>query len=572
MADFVNLFSDFLNLVEEKVESGSIWREQPVDLLTFFKSKEFLRETPYPGKQTELLETVNKILWWKLTGISKLCREDLREVLEIISMYGKGSGKDFLVSGIVAYVAYLLCCMTDPQRYFNFGKDEPIDIVNVALNSNQANEVFFKKLKARLRNCKWFKESKFKTPTTYNEFQITRSRIRFHKNITCHSAHSEAESYEGFNPLVVVFDEYGGYTPENAKNSYDILKTSASTRYNDKYLLIFISYPRSENCPMFTKYQNALSSKSRSVWTTIGKTWEVNLKVKKETFAEDYEKDPEGTMMRIECIPPIHSEGLFKFPERIDAVTSFGKQAQCNDLIIEEVIITRQLKNGEERHYVGVQLHNLELNPQHTYYLGGDCGVTGDTYVICLGHGEPIEVEVIENGERITKWVNKPIEDLIIEWRPNLKERLPVDLLNVSDILEQICQMVYVKKALFDKFNSAEVTQRLVSYGVEAEDKSFSNPFQVQIYQNAKSIIYSGNIELLDYKPSKSDIATPNEELKAIKLINGNKIDHDSKIGDKRVGKDYSDARTSMIWITTQDEPEEILHYAMPLLLGARRR
>ncbi|NLZ73229.1 MAG: hypothetical protein GX905_05355 [Bacteroidales bacterium] len=197
------------------------------------------------------------------------------------------SGKDFLVSGFMAYMAYLLCCIRDPHEYFHFGQDEPIDLINVAINSNQANEVFFKKLKARLRNCKWFTEVKHRHPVSYNEFQVTRNKIRFYKNITCHSAHSEAEAYEGFNPLIIIFDEYGGYTHENAKNGYDILKTSAATRYNSKYLMIFISYPRSENCPMYLKYKEALADTSGTMWAMIGATWEVNLKVSKETFKKN---------------------------------------------------------------------------------------------------------------------------------------------------------------------------------------------------------------------------------------------------------------------------------------------
>ena len=569
--EVTNLFNDFLSLIEESVESNGIWREYPVDLLTFFKSDRFLKESPYEGKQTELLETLNQIMWWKLTGDPKFCKEELREVLEAIVLFGKGAGKDFLISGFMAYMSYLLCCIRDPHAYFNFGQDEPIDLINVAINSNQANEVFFKKLKARLRNCSWFTEVKHRQPIAYNEFQVTRNKIRFYKNITCHSAHSEAEAYEGFNPLVIIFDEYGGYTPENAKNGYDILKTSASTRYNSKYLMIFISYPRSENCPMYTKYSEAVKDTSGTMWSIRGATWEVNLKVSRETFNKQYEDDPETAEMMLECKPPSHSEGLFKFPERIDEVTVWGRHSQNFNLIVEDVITTRTLANGEQRHFVGLQLHNLQLDSQFTYYLGGDCGVTGDSYVLCLGHGEPVETQVIEDGVTITKWINKPVEDLILEWRPNKQERLPVDLLNIADIIEQICQQVYVKKALFDKFNSAETVQRLISYGVDAEDKAFTNAFQLKIYQNGKSLIYGGNVELLDYKPRDPKVCTPNEELKAIKLINGNKIDHDSKVGDKIVGKDYSDARMGFIWLCSSDPPEDIKYFSMPLIAGARR-
>ena len=143
--------------------------------------------------------------------------------------------------------------------------------------------------------------------------------------------------------------------------------------------------------------------------------------------------------------------------------------------------------------------------------------------------------------------------------------------MNVADIIEQICQQVYVKKALFDKFNSAETVQRLISYGVDAEDKAFSNPFQLKIYQNGKSLIYGGNVQLLDYKPKNPKICPPNEELKAVKLINGNKIDHDNKIGDKLVGKDFSDARMSFIWLCSSDPPDSVKNFSMPVIMGAQR-
>ena len=48
----------------------------------------------------------------------------------------------------------------------------------------------------------------------------------------------------------------------------------------------------------------------------------------------------------------------------------------------------------------------------------------------------------------------------------------------------------HVKKAMFDKFNSADVVQRLMSYGVEAEDKNFSNPFQGSNIPNERTNLY----------------------------------------------------------------------------------
>lgn len=561
-----SLLDDFIGMAQSKQVSTGLWREQPVDLLTFFKSEEFLGESPYPGKQTELLETVNKVIWWKLTGDPAYCPADLREVTEMVVMFGKGSGKDFLASGILAYLCYILCCLNNPQEFAGFGQDEPIDLINVAINAYQANNVFFKKLKARINNCKWF-ERVNGFPELPNQYQLTKNQIRFYKNITAHSAHSEGDSFEGFNPWVVVFDEIGGFEYEAAEDIYSTLRSSAVSRYNNKMLLLFISFPRHAEDFMMRKYNEAVHKKDPQVWATRGKSWEVNPKIKRESLEKDYERDPEGSKIKYECEPPAVAEGLFQFPEKIMGVVQVGKHAQCPELIVQNKITTRTLANGEQRHFMGIELFNLRLDPQYTYYLGGDGGVQTDSYVISLFHAEPTLITVEDNGVLVEKWVNKPVEDLILEWRPSKKDRLPVDLLNVTEVLEKICSQVYVKKALFDKFQSAEVVQKLIGMGVEAEDKNFSNPFQVQIYNNLKSYIYTNNIELLDHTlPDGEKRDNANEELKHLKLINGNKVDH-----DPGKAKDFSDARAACVWLVTTDTVEPPKHFSMPVLLGARR-
>ncbi|WP_145052796.1 hypothetical protein [Paenibacillus xylanexedens] len=564
MSNLENLFDSFLSMADNSSGTvGQFW-EEPVDLLTFFTHKDYLRETPYPGKQTELLEAVNAILWNKLTEGS-LCPEDLKEVQEMVVMFGKGSGKDFLASGILAYVCYLLCCMNDPQDYFDFGQDEPIDLINVAINAYQANNVFFKKLKARLNNCKWFVRSGME-PKAFNEYQLTKNQIRFARGITAHSAHSEADSFEGFNPLMIIFDEFGGFDPDKAEDAYATLRSSAVSRYNEKLLLIFISFPRHQEDMMMTKYREATEKHDPLVWASIGASWEVNPRIKRSSLDKDYERDPEGSKLKYECIPPAYAEGLFQFPEMIDRAVATGRASQIPNLLVQNKISTRLLANNTERHFIGLELHNLQLDPSFTYYLGGDGGVTTDSYVLVLGHAEPTLATVVEEGQTVQKWVNKPVEDLILEWVPSKKDRLPVDLLNVADIIETICRQVHVKKALFDKFNSAEVVQRLMSYGVEAEDKNFSNPFQFQIYQNLKALIYTGQIELLDHTRDDDRRQNANEELKSLKLINGNKIDH-----DKDKSKDVSDARASFVWLCSTDEPETASNFSIPMIAGAQK-
>lgn len=481
------------------------------------------------------------------------------------------SGKDFLISGIMAYMCYILCCMKDPHDYFKFGHDEPIDLINVAMNAKQANDVFFVKLKARLKSCKWFRKVNYNPAGVENpganEYQVTKNQIRFYKNISAHSAHSDADSFEGFNPLMVIFDEIGGFEVDKAKSCYNTLRSSAVTRYSNKMILMFISFPRASDDFMMTKYNEAEEGKDPEVYAIRGATWEVNISKKRSDFDKEYKDDPEGAKMRLETIPPAYRDGFFQFPEKVDGVVMMGKQSQCPNLIVQEKITTRRLHNGEERHFIGLEIYNLTLNPSYTYYLGGDGGVNTDSYCLSLFHAEPMLVQCLENDMLVNKYVNKPVEDLILEWRPSKKDRLPVDLINVADVLERICRQVFVKKALFDKFNSAEVVQRLMVCGVEAEDKNWSNPFQMQVYTNAKSLIYTSQVSLLDYKSRYTDKLSPNEELKAIKIINGTKIDHDR---DK--SKDFSDARVGAIYLCSTDTVEMATNFSMPTIKSARRK
>lgn len=564
MNDIISsLFNDVINIAESEKGSTEIWREQPVGLVEFFTN--YLGESPYPGKQTEFLNIVDKVLDKKNLPDN----HPLKQITEIACLFGKGSGKDFLVSGIVAYIAYKLNCMYDPQKYFGFGKNENIDIINIATNAKQAENVFFAKLKARLKSCKWFKKVD-RTPIAYNEYQEKKDTILFYNNIRAFSGHSEASSFDGFSPIVVIFDEVGEFEFSLAEKAYKVLRSSATSRFGNNALIIFISYPRSADDFSMLKYRQGQSDEFPEVYSIKGTTWEVNPTKKPEDFAMDYQTDPESAKTMYECEPPAQKDGFFKFPERIDDCIKRGKRNPC---VLEEKILTVTLEDGQEKHFIGYDVElfrqTLQLDQTKTYYLGLDGGIDRDMYTLSLFHAEIYYDEVVEGGEAVKKARNKPVEDLLIQWRPDTKNKIPVSVQNVIDIVEVICEKVYVKKALMDKFNSGAMIQKLNEFGVEAEDKVFSNPFQLTIYTQFKNLAYTGQLELLDLddENEKDPMKKPNENLKRIQIINGNKIDH-----EKGREKDTCDARVTAVYLCATDDPEEETNFAMPVIFGVTRQ
>lgn len=549
-----DLLESFIKMAESEHSTVGLWREEPMGLVEFFRNE--LGEKPFEGKQTELLEIVDKIL----RKDELLSNDELKKVTEIAAMWGKGSGKDFIISGIVAYIPYRLNCMNDPQGYFGFGKGEPIDIINLAKNAKQAENVFFTKLKARLASCRWFKKVD-RVPLAYNEYQEKKDTIVFYNSIRAFSGHSEAGSFEGFNPLVGIFDEVGDFERNLAEFCYDTIRSSAMSRFGKRSLLLFISFPRSAEDFMMYKYKQGQDINQPEVLSSRGSSWEINTNIKREDLEMDYATDPEGAKMRYECKPPAQRGGFFNYPERIDDVVRIGKESAA---VLEPTILTISLEDGQERNFVGFDVElfkkTLKLDTSKTYYLGLDGGIENDMYTLALCHAETIyEEDLDEDGEVYLKAKNKPVEDLLIKWEPDTVDKLPVNVQNTIDIVEAICERVHVKQALMDKFNSAAMVQSLMRFGVEAEDKVYTNPFQLKIYTHFKNLAYTGQVELLD-------VEGPNDMLKHILLVNGNKIDH-----EKDREKDTADARVTAIHLCASDEPADEGNYAMPTIHGASR-
>jgi hypothetical protein len=75
---------------------------------------------------------------------------------EIIMALGKGSGKDHTSTIGVAYAVYKLLCLKDPARYYGKPSGDAIDIINIAINAQQARNVFFKGFKNKIDKSPWF--------------------------------------------------------------------------------------------------------------------------------------------------------------------------------------------------------------------------------------------------------------------------------------------------------------------------------------------------------------------------------------------------------------------------------
>jgi len=213
-------FSDFLSVLDD-----TPFEEVPVDLDTFLHDPAYLDQPSLSEIQRDLVEAMSQI--FKLEDLIRIMgdkegREHYKKYTkaEVLLQLGKGSGKDHTSTIGCAYLVYKLMCLKDPARYFGKPPGDAIDIINIAINAQQAKNVFFKNFRQKIGRSPWFAGK-------YND---KADMMEFDKMITVYSGHSERESHEGLNLILAILDEISGFAQtsesgnENAKTGDAIYK------------------------------------------------------------------------------------------------------------------------------------------------------------------------------------------------------------------------------------------------------------------------------------------------------------------------------------------------------------
>lgn len=289
------------------------------------------------------------------------------------------SGKDLTIACLLTYTVYFLCCLNDPQEELGIKTGEPLDVVNVAFDADQAKSVFFEKFVRMIR--------KSVDPLTGKNFfeelgmnidrDIIRNAVLFPKNIRAWSLNSREHKSEGKNVILGIFDEIGTFRFDQAENIRKHIKTSARTRCPKHYKLFYISYLTSPNDYMSYLLERAEDGDMLRTYFDRAATWDVRSEkncpkelkkyvVHKETYQEEYDEDPATAMLMYECkIPKYRSNNFIK---RADRITDCIRYEQPSPIILPE--------NEDEKGFNRFWIHDIReeelehwFRPYHTYEI-----------------------------------------------------------------------------------------------------------------------------------------------------------------------------------------------------------
>jgi hypothetical protein len=476
-------FDDLIDILD-----GEEFEERPVDLRTFVTDKNYLGLPELSENQYTLIEKSSQI--YKESTLIKLFGEKegslrYRQTCnEVVAQLGKGSGKDYCSTISVAYIVYLLLCLKDPASYYGKPPGDSIDIINIAINAQQANNVFFKGFKNRVTHSPWFIGKYFEKA----------SEIKFDKNVTVYSGHSEREAFEGYNVLVAVLDEISGFALDStsghdqaktASGIYDMYRASVDSRFPDYGKVILLSFPRFKNDYIQQRYDEIISEKeviSRShrfkldqdlpentvgnefdifwdedhivsykyprVYAIRRPTWEVNPTRSIEDFKIAFYRDVTDALGRFACMPPEAIDAFFKSREKIEmafndlsiAVDGFGR--------FEEWFLPEEDKD---------------------YYIHVDLAQKHDHCAVSMAHIEKfVSVKVTDTYSQPAPIVKV---DAVMYWTPTSDKS--VDFAEVRDyILSLRSRGFNIRICTFDRWNSHDMMQQLKQYGINTETLS----------------------------------------------------------------------------------------------------
>jgi hypothetical protein len=544
------MFDDFLEALKDEN-----FNEIPVDAKTFVEGERYLAQPPLSQVQYDIVEAMSQIYREEdlinLLGPEEGSRYYKKYTKnEIILQLGKGSGKDFTSTVACSYIVYKLLCLKDPARYFGKPSGDAIDIINVAINAQQAKNVFFKGFKTKIEKSEWFA----------GKFNAKAESIEFDKGITVYSGHSERESHEGLNLILAVLDEISGFATEvggndqgkTADNIYKAFRASVDSRFPDLGKVALLSFPRFPGDFISQKYDAAIIEKDivtkthkfilnpelpedmegnsltiswdedsvvsyryPGVFALKRPTWVVNPTRKVDDFKTSFFTDLGDAMQRFACVPTFASDAFFKQKDKLEKCMSTRNPIDSNKRFDETFI----------------------PDPDKIYFVHADLAQKHDKCAVAIAHVEKwVNLQVVKDYEQVAPII---VVDAVVWWEPKIEG--PVNLSEVKQWIQNLRRQGFnLGLVTFDRWQSFDIQQELQSVGIRTDTVSVAKKH----YEDLAMMVYEERV-VMPHIPLLLD------EMSELKIINDKKVDH-----PRKKSKDLADAVTGAVFGALSHTPK----------------
>lgn len=523
MSDYLGMnlrYEDF-----DKLLNQDELEETPVSIEVFVTDKKYLGLPSLSPIQLEIVRHSTQIL--KEHTLQKLMGEHEGSEYykkytdnEVICMLGKGSGKDHCARISMAYTVYILHCLKDPLGYYGKAKGVYIDLLNLAVNAQQAQRVFFEPLKNLLLSSPYFNQVGFEPRVSEIFF--------FSRPVRCFSGHSESEGWEGYEVLTVILDEISAFKTDaetrgelrskgSASAIYNMSKLSVMSRFPEVGKVILLSFPRYKGDFIQQRYFGSAEREEPKTWRIKAATWECNPTIERHQLESEYIRNPIEARARFECEPPAMEDAYFRDPDLVRKAFMHAESP------VDENGIYQPWFNNTDG---------------HRRFIHIDLGLKRDRSALCMSHCAGFKEIKTSMGVENLPVINV---DFVHSW-----EAAPgaeINFASVRQMIIELCRKFDVAKVTFDRWQSIEMIQSLRSQGINADFHSVKKTD----YDTLMTTIYDTRLrgywnELL-----------VEEELLKLRLFANNKIDHPNS-----GSKDLADALAGSVFTCIENMSVEM--------------
>lgn len=424
--------------------------------------------------------------------------------LNIIKMIlGKGSGKSFLVSLLLAYKTHEFLSYVNPQKVFGLTSGSPVALLNLSTNAGQAMNVIFKTFKTWVSRVRSFEnlekkirirraeiEERYRdiscdpdpniVPEKYRE---ARGEIEFpEKNLLCISGHSKAASFYGYSVFAGTIDEADHIERIMRPKRRTVLEMETS--YTEELFAGILS-------AIFTRF--GIHGLLLLITTSLAKTAFLTSRVfRDKEISQEIDIDDGHIIMQgaprikeekpvcflrkseeagvpgneISIIAPtwvmipgktradyIQNENDVKAKRDLGCEPPDAASGAMPDPDIISLNANMSRLNAWDEQHNGIDFSRLNVDPRATYYFHADLALVNDNVGLCLSHySHDTAKYTIDLYGNIFTSPQKPFDF-------DLPER----------ILFSLQQRGFrIGQATFDGFQSADLVQRLNALGINA--------------------------------------------------------------------------------------------------------
>jgi len=456
------------------------------------------------------------------------------ELRVMILSVGRRSGKTQLASIIGAYETYKLISKGDPQEYYGLPAGEPIQLISVATDKEQAG-ILYSKVAGYYKDCAFFAPYTANNTMSYARFQTPKDIERYGRYVDDEKANAtirvtfrpcRAKGLRGAGNIVIILDEMAHFTDagqSSATEVWNAVKPSMSAFSPAaggpvEGRMIGISSPLGRQGEFYKQFQLAMSGAPNMI-AIQAPTWEVNPFVDGDELEQAYRADP----------VVFFTEYGGHFTDR-----TRGWIEDEDDLLACVDTELRPKLRGRSR---------------QPHYIGLDFALAGDGSAIAIGHlGDDgtIELDVVEQiraGEGEYAHL----------------ERLEFD--DVADWVTGFSKRFMFAEGIFDQWAGIVFEQALHNRGLKMlQSEHFTKQLSSQMFRNFKDFMWDKRLRLYDWpKPSKTGDPEAAEHCPYIEELLELQAEYQTKYlvtveapNIKGKHDDMSDALVRMVWCASQ--------------------